>query len=231
MSGYEFRFNRPNRPGGNPPRPFPDPAAIWQSTDPQTWQAALDRYWHPVPAHRVDLEWEMEHLDAATIRDLDPEAFYAWLHDRYFPWKYTAANRLATTRAALRAYRDLGDLAPLATARARVFEQNPADTAAALRAARAIRGLGTAGASGLLALLFPRHFGTVDRFVLEALRRVPGLPEAAELARVRDGADLTIAAGATLVHVMRRKAAALNDAFGTAFWSPRRIDQVLWACR
>ena len=47
---------------------------------------------------------------------------------------------------------------------------DPSDVGAALQTALAIRGLGTAGASGLLALLYPRDLTTVDQFVVKALR-------------------------------------------------------------
>jgi hypothetical protein len=54
-----------------------------------------------------------------------------------------------------------------------------------LRIAKEIHGLGTAGASGLLALMFPQRFGTVDQFVVKALKQVEGLPEAADIDRIK----------------------------------------------
>jgi hypothetical protein len=39
-----------------------------------------------------------------------------------------------------------------------------------------IHGLGIAGASGLLAVLFPSHFGTVDQFLVKALLKILYLP-------------------------------------------------------
>jgi hypothetical protein len=47
-----------------------------------------------------------------------------------------------------------------------------------------IRGLGTAGASGLLALMYPTHFGTVDQFVVKGLQQVDDLLEKAALGRM-----------------------------------------------
>jgi hypothetical protein len=40
-----------------------------------------------------------------------------------------------------------------------------------------IRGLGIAGASGLLSVLFPEYFGTVDQFVVMSLLCINGLKE------------------------------------------------------
>ncbi len=50
------------------------------------------------------------------------------------------------------------------------------DTRETLLAAKKTPGLGFAGASGLLALLYPQKFGTVDQFVVKTLRNVPTLP-------------------------------------------------------
>jgi hypothetical protein len=91
-----------------------------------------------------------------------------------------------------------------------------------------ISGLGTAGASGLLALLFPSSFGTVDQFVVKSLLKVRRLAERDLLSAMTPEA-LTIVDGVVLIKIMRRKAAELRAAFGSDFWTPRKIDQVLWA--
>jgi hypothetical protein len=44
------------------------------------------------------------------------------------------------------------------------------------------KGLQYAGASGLLAVLFPKHFAMADRFVVEALREVESLLEKQRIA-------------------------------------------------
>ena len=102
----------------------------------------------------------------------------------------------------------------------------PTDIRAGLSTARDIRGLGAAGASGLLALMYPASFATVDQFVVKALRDV-GLPEADALARMKPE-GLTTPDGVTLIGIMARKADENNRLFGTDDWTPRKIDQVLW---
>jgi hypothetical protein len=57
----------------------------------------------------------------------------------------------------------------------------PSDIRRSIEVAMQVPGLGTAGASGLLSLLYPEDFGTVDQFVVKALREIPQLPEAARL--------------------------------------------------
>ena len=97
----------------------------------------------------------------------------------------------------------------------------------ALRAATQFKGLGPAGASGLLALLFPAKFGTVDQFAVGALRRVQCLPERDQLKRMNPE-SLTISHGVVLVEIMRRKAVSLNELFNTVEWTPRKVDKILW---
>lgn len=90
-----------------------------------------------------------------------------------------------------------------------------------------IHGLGCAGASGLLSLLYPRTFGTVDQFAAKALREVNGLPEANVL-RLMNENSLTTKEGVVLFRIMQRKAAQLNELFRTLEWTPRKIDMILW---
>ncbi len=59
----------------------------------------------------------------------------------------------------------------------RLFALDKDDIQKYLTTANSIRGLGTAGASGLLASLFPTHFGTVDQFAVKALVQIPELSE------------------------------------------------------
>jgi hypothetical protein len=85
-----------------------------------------------------------------------------------------------------------------------------------------------AGASGLLSLIYPREFATVDQFVVKAFlevddekRNVEGMnPE-----------NLSIEDGGILTNVMREKSALMNTAFDTEFWTPRTLEMALWAYR
>lgn len=48
----------------------------------------------------------MEELRPEVVERMSASEFYQFLHDKYFVWKYTAKNRLATTRSHLRKYLD-----------------------------------------------------------------------------------------------------------------------------
>ena len=201
---------------------------LWHSPDASEWQRALERYWKFVKPTHCAIEREMEALRPDDVRHLDADQWYEWLRHKYYVWKYTAPNRYATTTAHLdRQAADAGR-DHLRTIRDEVLGCEKTSIQDALRAATKFRGLGPSGASGLLALLFPARFGTVDQFVVYALRKVQCLPEHDRLERMKPE-SLTIANGVVLVEIMRRKADSLNARFHTSAWTPRKIDKVLWA--
>ena len=201
---------------------------LWLSLDASEWQRALDRYWNYIKPTHYAIEREMDSLRPDDVRNLDAEQWYDWLLNKYFVWKYTAPNRYATTTSSLK--RQVNDAGQhhLLTIRDRVLGCENASIKDALRTATAFKGLGTAGASGLLALLFPAKFGTVDQFAVGALRKLGCLPEREELRRM-NAESLTVANGVVLIEIMRRKAISLNELLNTSGWTPRKVDKVLWA--
>lgn len=200
---------------------------LWHSSESEAWERAIERYWQFVQPRNLALERMLDALDANRLRDLTPRGWYDFLHDEYFRWKYTAPNRYATTTAQLRKYLDRGELNELDGLRQQLLDLDPKDIRKGLTTAKKIRGLGTAGASGLLSLMYPEHFATVDQFVVKALRLVPGLPEADALARMSPS-NLSISDGVLLVGILTRKARENNQLFGTSVWTPRKVDMVLW---
>jgi len=202
---------------------------LWDSADAAPWERALERYWTLIKPANIDLEHEMEALTPAAIEHLSAEEWLEFLQMRYFRWKYTAPNRYATTTAALR--RQVDRLGPdaLLRIRDRILAGLDGPVDRALTAACDIGGLGPAGASGLLALLKPESFATIDQFVAKALSEIVALPEHATVCRMSPE-GLTVKDGVVLITIMRRKAAALNTAFDVDSWTPRKVDMVLWTC-
>lgn len=205
-------------------------ADLWVSADPKAWDDALEHYWRLLKPENVALEQSLDALDVERLRRMNARAWYDFLRDEYFVWKYTAANRLDSTRRLLLRYIDDDTLGDLDQIRRRLLNLDLDDIRAGFDAASAIHGLGTAGASGLLALMYPQNFGTVDQFVVKALVQVSGLPEAAALARM-DPESLTTDDGVLLIKVLRRKAAENNRVLKSDAWTPRKLDKVLWAVR
>jgi len=147
-----------------------------------------------------------------------------------FLWKYTDARRLKTTRNHLQRYEDEGKLDDLDQIRKRLLTLDTEDVRSALEVAKRIHGLGPPGASGLLALMYPHKFGTVDQFVVKALRQVNGLPEAEAVAQMKPD-RLRIEDAEQLIRILQKKADENNRAFHSDAWTPRKVDMVLWIYR
>jgi hypothetical protein len=204
---------------------------IWKSIEVAVWEEALAEYWTPVKTVNVQLERALERLEVADVKNLSPSDWYSFLLTKYFPWKYTAPNRLATTTAKFHeGFPDLG-LHGLDKIRRQILSVDVNAIYNSIETARQIPGIGPAGATGLLSLLYPKYFGTADVFVVEALKKVLTLPERNDIMRIKDGSQLSPKQAELLVKIMRRKAAELNRQFETDTWTPRKIDMVLWASR
>ncbi len=202
---------------------------MWNTNDPDLWQKSLNRYWAFVKPSNLALEEEMDRLNSETIRTMNPQAWFMFLLEKYFRWKYTAPNRYASTTKMLRTYAANNELPALHAMKKRLFAADKDNIQQCLALASSIRGLGTAGASGLLAILFPAHFGTVDQFAVKALAKIPELPER-DLIAAMNPESLKLNEGATLIRIMRRKAMELNAASSLITWTPRKVDMVLWTC-
>jgi hypothetical protein len=206
---------------------IPDINSLWHSQESAAWDRALQRYWSFVQPRNVDLERSLDALDRSRLEHLTAQEWYEFLRDEYFRWKYTAPNRYATTTLQLRKYADTGAIADLDAIRHQILNVNVTDVRAGLHIAKKIRGLGTAGASGLLSLIYPQHFATVDQFVVKALRGVSGLPESDALSRMNPE-NLSVTDGVLLIRILKRKAQENDRAFKTQSWTPRKVDMVLW---
>ena len=200
---------------------------LWHSDNQNNWFNALENYWNYVQTANLQLEQRLNALDIEIVQQMNGIEFYNFLHDEYYPWKYTPRNRLATTRRSLERYIIENRLGDLNIIKNDLFEFDREYVREGLSISKKIHGLGTAGASGLLAILFPDYFGTVDQFVVKALLDIPDLPER-EIVLQMNPDDISELHGAILIMIMRRKANALNELFNTRFWTPRRIDMILW---
>ena len=136
---------------------------LWHSNDLQVWVAALAKYWDYVQPANLALERSLDRLYLERIRGLDAQGWYDFLFAEYFKWKYTVANRYKTTTESLSVYAtEPGGLDKLHAIKNQLLQIDPVEIRAGLLVAKTIHGLGVAGASGLLALLYPTSFATVD---------------------------------------------------------------------
>ncbi|MBP3847277.1 hypothetical protein J6I39_05970 [bacterium] len=201
---------------------------LWNSGTEQEWKYALEKYFDLVKSSNVEIEKELDNLDSENVKNMTVSEFYNFLHDKYFVWKYTQANRLRTTRNSLVKYLEDDNIVELEEIHNLIFKYNPENISNLLRTTHRIKGLGVAGASGLLSLLFPKYFGTVDQFVVQRLLEVENLKEHFLLEKMKQD-NLTEKDGTILIEIMREKANELNKKFKTSEWTPRKIDKILWS--
>ncbi len=201
---------------------------LWYCGSESEWDKALEDYYRMLRPDQIEIEDYINNVNADEIESLDENEFYDFLYNKYFVWKYTAKNRLATTRMNLEKYVKNDELAELKSVQKRLFLTPKSNISECLKIACEIRGLGTAGASGLLAILFPESFGTVDQFVVKSLRGINHPRYGSELNNMNPE-GLKIKDGVILVEIMKEKANELNKKFNTDFWTPRKIDMVLWS--
>jgi hypothetical protein len=202
---------------------------LWNNGNETEWHSALQNYWRLVKFNHIVIEKELDSLDSNVIKKMNSGEWYEFLLNKYFFWKYTAPNRYATTTAQLKKYTTTQDgLEELMVIKNRIFNCDLDDVVSGLKIACSIKGLGTAGASGLLAVLFPEYFATVDQFVVKSLLNVDHLPER-ELILTMWPDELKIKDASILIYVMKLKARELNNKFGISYWTPRKIDMILWS--
>lgn len=201
--------------------------ALWSSPSEKEWHTALGQYWGQVSAKNLDLEKRLDQLNPNHIKEMNPQSWFLFLRDEYYPWKYTDPRRLKTTTQHLKKHVEDQGIDHLYSIRDEIFAEAEMSVESGLKAAKKIGGLGTAGASGLLSLLFPHQYGTVDQFVVKRFLEVSDLPEIAEV-RKMNPQNISLRHGVLLIEIMQRKAQRLNEQFGTDFWTPRKIDMVMW---
>lgn len=200
---------------------------LWNCNNEAMWKHALQHYYDLLSTNQASLEAKIEGVNYEDISALSITDFYSFLHDEYYVWKYTQKNRLATTRKQLERYVTEDRMFELEFIKHRLFASDRNHARECLSIVANIRGLGTAGASGLLAILFPHDFGTVDQFVVKSLLEIDNLPEHKQIEQMNP-TGLKIDDGVLLINIMRRKAQLLNHQFHTTFWTPRKIDMILW---
>lgn len=200
---------------------------LWKSENENEWKAEFNRYYSRIKKENLKIEEEIINLNISTFEEMSPEEWYNFLLDNYFKWKYTQANRYASTTKHLKKYKEENNLKALNLIKSEFIKVDKANSKASIETLSKIKGLGPIGASGLLALLYPRLYGTVDQFVVKALMKIK---EYAEL-KLIDPEDININQTEYIIDILKKKADELNRLFSTDFWTPRKIDMILWSFR
>lgn len=201
---------------------------IWISESENVWNRLLKTYWKRIHEDNIQIEYELNRLTPNQIESMNACEWYQFLLNKYFVWKYTAKNRLATSTNKLKKYAENNELEQLHVIKNEILALDKTDISNSLKVACKIKGLGVAGASGLLSLLYPHDFATVDQFVVKALREVD---EYKEKVKNMKPENLSSDDGVVLINIMRKKSSDMNARFSTSFWGPRTLEMALWAYR
>ena len=201
---------------------------LWKKGKKEDWEKALTKYC------TNDKDEYMNDIskNPNIIRNMNGEEFYKFLYDHYFVWKYTQKNRLARNKSLLeKSYQSSEGFDCLERIKNNFFKIHdimPMNTRLNVFMITEISGLGIAGASGLLSILYPEEYGTLDFFLVQELKKVSTIKNLEDIKKI-NGSSLRIKDAVFLEDIIRNKAEKLNDLFGTQMWNPRKIDMVLWA--
>jgi len=94
------------------------------------------------------------------------DEFYRFLYCKYFVWKFGAKKSVLKDMQKLLSTYEKEHVHELDTIHKELFSFNKNDIRKGLEIATKAHGLGVIGASGLLAVLFPEYFGTLDKFMV-----------------------------------------------------------------
>ena len=201
---------------------------VWNSSENEVWKRALSEA--SKDTGRDDLiETKMSKLNVEYLKKIETREFYNFLYNDYFLWKHIDKRWLENVRKLFKKKYD-HNLEELAQIQKDIFEFDLDNINLGLRRATQIYGVGISGASGLLSLLYPSYFGTVDVRVVEALRTTDEYKDDLELKEM-NGENIKIGEATYLINIFRKKAGELNKLFDQYCWTPRDIDVILWFFR
>ncbi len=207
---------------------------LWESGKEKEWKERLSKYYTMDSVQKnICLECELAeiHNQLSYIKNMNGEQFYQFLQNKYFVWKFTQANYCRANQNRLKS-QDRNVLCGIKEKIFSIYEGKTVDDWALLRTVMEINGLAVAGGSGLLSILFPELFGTVDKFVVKALKSIEEYSKDSILISCKeDSCGINIKQGLHIESILRKKAKKLNKTFNTTDWTPRKIDMVLWTYR
>ncbi len=209
---------------------------LWNCNDENEWNRAKEEYWSRIRArgnivYMIEIELDDLHERIRFFadfnqhyptQDAEKTSWYIFLHDKYVPWKFE--HRWVPTR---QQNLETGTREEIEQIGRDLFEYDKQDIGIHLSRADRIPGFAVIAASGLIALMFPEYFGTVDQYVLNSLKNIDNLPKIEDV-NMMNPENLTNEDGIKLIEIMRGKARRLNEMFITNFWTPRKIDMILW---
>lgn len=207
-----------------------DIKALWDSKEQDDWENALLCYKTAVKDGNMEIEQKLNNMTTDDFRKMLPQDFYRFLVDDYVLWKYTDGRIRSRVQHSIKEFHQTYGDAEFYKILEGLFIIDPDDIYLHLTNITRIKGIGVAGASGILSLVFPQYFGTVDRFAVENLQKVYDEDSIYENELHKmDPKNISVYEAVTVILIYRKKAEELFRAFGG--WTPRMVDMVLWSVR
>lgn len=205
---------------------------IWNCNEVGKWKDAEEEYSKRINQVAKKIEKKFEQMTTEEILGLSPDEFYIFLRDMYFPWKFTGIylkprlENLKTIENKQTQIKDvIDDLKELQKRIADKKELNDDDMSNAIRNLQKIPGIGLSAATGLLSILFPTHFGTINKHVRINLKKV-----GCKISE-QDCINISVKNAIKMEKILIEKAKKLNTDMNTDYWTPRRLDKILWSIR
>ena len=215
---------------------------IWNSKDEGVWRKfETDIYRERVikqAKNKTDkqllLEDKLEEITISEFLKMNVEDFYVFLLNDFITWKYTACNINSIVKVYLKEYENYGlNTLENILQELKHFIKNISTCEETdyikhgLQILINIKGIGVAGASGLLALLLPEYFGTVDQFAIKNIQSL----DCFNILKDANPYNISLKYAIELGKIYLEKAKELNSEFENNYWTPRKIDKVVWAYR
>ena len=196
----------------------------WNSIIELEWDSALAKYnSYLKTVEKSSRDSRVATMNFYSVMCMSDKEFYNYLINDFFKWKYTAPNRYASTTKNLEkmTQKELGDI-KRELVNPFLSDEQLLDTA------HKIKGLGYAGATALLSILYPNRFGTVDQFVVKNLQK--NIKSNQYILKINPN-NIKRDEALYIIKMMQEKAKELNYQFNKVTWTPRTVDKAVWADR
>ncbi|GAB6161212.1 hypothetical protein JCM12298_03710 [Desulfothermus naphthae] len=152
----------------------------------------------------IPLELELFRICLDDLKAMSPCEWYDFLLNKYFLWKYTNGKiRSYLTKQFESAY--FNNKTSLDKIKKEILVIDPLEIRESIATVLKIKGIGVGGATGLLSLIFPKYFGTLDQFLVIALQNI-----SSSLQNINPN-NLNLDDAVRLTKILRKISSSLNN--------------------
>ena len=202
---------------------------LWNSKEETDWEDALEWTNHQteVKMSNTEIGQKLSRMTTDDFRKMNGQDFYRFLVGDYARWKYTDGRIRSRVQHAIEEFHQRYTDLEFNKILEGIFVIDPDDIYLHLTNITRITGIGVAGASGILALVLPQYFGTVDRFAVENLQKVYDENSFyGKKLHKMNPQHISVYDAVTVIRIYREKAEEVTKIYRRVV-TPREIDMVL----